>query len=100
MVAFGIGISEKELRIFLERSLKTKEKELFLILDEFQGFTFSAAVRRIVDRGFPESTVKCVLQRLKQFNLIDFGNQNCKGKSLFFTNLGKTFFEILRGELS
>jgi len=57
-------------------------------------------VRRLVDENYPESTTKCIIQRLKQFNLIDFGNQNCKGKSLFFTNLGKTFFEILRGELS
>jgi len=100
VVAFGTGIIEKELKIFLERSLKTKERELFLVLHEFQGFTFSAAVRRIVDKGFPESTVKCILQRLKQFNLIDFGNQNCKGKPLVFTNLGKMFFEILKGELS
>ena len=98
MVAFGVGISEEELRIFLERSLRTKEKELFLSLHELQGFTFSTAVRRIVDRGFPESTVKCILQRLKQFNLIDFGNQNCKGKPLVFTDLGNIFFEILRDD--
>ena len=96
MVAFGI--CERELRIFLERSLKTKEKELFLILYEFQGITFSAVVRRLANENYPESTVKCVLQRFKEFNLIDFGNQNCKGKPLVFTNLGNTFFEILRGE--
>lgn len=97
MVAFGI--CKKELRIFLERSLRTKEKELFLSLYYLQGTTFSSAVRRITDKNYPESTVKCVLNRFKQFNLIDFGNQNCKGKPLVFTDLGNTFFEILRGEL-
>lgn len=97
MVAFGI--CKRDLRIFLERSLRTKEKELFLSLYGLQGFTFSAAVRRIVDKNYPESTAKYVLQRLKQFNLIDFGNHECKGKPLVFTELGKIFVEILRGEL-
>jgi len=97
VVAFGI--CKRELRIFLERSLRKKEKELFLILYEFQGFTFSTVVRKIVDDNYPESTVKCVLQRFKKFNLIDFGNQNCKGKPLIFTNLGNTFFEILNEEM-
>jgi hypothetical protein len=97
VVAFGI--CKRELRIFLERSLRTKEKELFLSLYELQGITFSAAVRKIVEENYPESTVKCVLQRFKQFNLVDFGSQNCKGKPLIFTDLGNTFFEILRGEL-
>jgi hypothetical protein len=92
------GISKRELKIFLERSLRRREKELFLSLYELQGITFSAAVRRIVDKNYPESTVKCVLQRLKEFNLIEFGDQNCKGKPLVFTDLGNTFFEILRGE--
>lgn len=96
MVAFGI--SKRELRIFLERSLRTKEKELFLSLYKLQGFTFSTAVRRLVDENYPESTAKYVLQRLKKSNLIDFGDQNCKGKPLVFTDLGDTFFEILRGE--
>ena len=97
MVAFGI--SKRELRIFLERSLRTKEKELFLNLYELQGITFSAAVRKISDRNYPESTAKYVLKRFKQFNLIDFGSQDCKGKPLVFTDLGNSFFEILRGEL-
>ncbi len=96
MVAFGI--SKTELKIFLERSLRTKEKELFLSLYELQGSTFSAAVKRIVDKNYPESTAKCVLKRFKRFNLIDFGNQNCKGKPLIFTDLGDIFFEILKGE--
>ena len=95
MVAFGI--CKKELRVFLERSLRTKEKELFLSLYDLQGITFSAAVRRIVREDYPESTVKCVLKRFKQFNLIDFGDQSCKGKPLIFTDLGKTFIEIFRG---
>lgn len=95
MIAFGI--SKRELRVFLERSLRNKEKELFLSLSELQGFTFSAAVRRL-DVIYPESTVKYVLQRLKRFNLVDFGDSSCKGKPLVFTDLGKTFFEILRGE--
>jgi len=96
VVAFGI--CKKELRVFLERSLRTKEKELFLVLYDLQGITFSAAVRKITDKDYPESTAKCVLKRFKQFNLIDFGDQNCKGKPLVFTNLGNSFFEILRGE--
>ncbi|MDI6826596.1 MAG: hypothetical protein QMD36_05450 [Candidatus Aenigmarchaeota archaeon] len=97
MIAFGI--SKRELKIFLERSLKTREKELFLNLYELQGFTFSAAVRKIVEENYPESTTKYILQRLKKFNLIEFGDQNCKGKSLVFTDLGKTFFEVLAGDL-
>ena len=96
MVAFGI--CKRELRIFLERSLKKKEKELFLGLYELQGVTFSAAVRKIVEDNYPESTTKYILQRLKKFNLIEFGDQNCKGKPLVFTDLGNMFFEILRGE--
>jgi len=96
VVAFGI--SKRELRIFLERSLRTKEKELFLALYELQGFTFSTAVRRLVDENYPESTAKYVLQRLKKFNLINFGNHECKGKPLTFTDLGNIFFEILRGD--
>jgi protein-disulfide isomerase len=96
VVAFGI--SKRELRIFLERSLRTKEKELFLNLYELQGITFSSAVRKIVEENYPESTVKVILQRLKKFNLIDFGNHDFKGKPLVFTDLGNTFFEILRGE--
>jgi hypothetical protein len=96
VVAFGI--SKRELRIFLERSLRTKEKELLLNLHELQGFTFSAAVRRLINENYPESTTKCILQRLKKFDLIDFGNHDFKGKPLVFTDLGNTFFEILRGE--
>jgi hypothetical protein len=96
VVAFGI--SKKELKIFLERSLRTREKELFLNLYELQGITFSAAVKRIARKDYPESTIKCVLKRFKQFNLIDFGNQNCKGKPLIFTDMGNIFFEILRGD--
>ena len=96
MIAFGI--CKRELKIFLEQSLRTKEKELFLNLYELQGITLSAAVRKITDKDYPESTAKCVLKRFKQFNLIDFGDQNCKGKPLIFTNLGKIFIEIFRGE--
>jgi hypothetical protein len=97
VIAFGI--CKKELRIFLERSLRTKEKELFLSLYELQGVTFSFAVRKLANEKYPESTAKCILNRFKQFNLVDFGNQNSKGKPLVFTDLGNTFFEILRGEL-
>jgi len=67
-------------------------------LYELQGLTFSAAVRKLVDENYPESTAKYVLQRLKKFNLIDFGNHECKGKPLIFTDLGNKFFEILRDE--
>jgi hypothetical protein len=93
------GISKKELKVFLERSLRRREKELLLSLYELEGFTFSAAVRRISEKGYPESTVKYILWRLKSFNLIDFGSHKCKGKPLVFTDLGNTFFEVLRGEL-
>jgi hypothetical protein len=97
VVAFGI--SKEELKVFLERSLRLKEKNLFLNLYDLQGFTFSTAVKRLVNENCPESTAKCVLQRFKKFNLIDFGDQNCKGKPLVFTDLGNVFFEILRGGL-
>jgi len=97
VIAFGI--SKRELRIFLERSLRTKEKELFLSLYKLQGITFSAAVRKIMNENYPESTTKYILQRLKTFNLIEFGDQNSKGKPLVFTDLGKTFIKIFRGEL-
>jgi len=93
VVAFGI--CRRDLRIFLERSLRKKEKELFLNLHDLQGFTFSSAVKRIAEKNYPESTAKYILQRLKKFNLIDFGNHDFKGKPLVFTDLGKTFFEIL-----
>ena len=96
MVAFGI--SKEELKIFLERSLRLKEKNLFLNLYDLQGITFSSATRRLVNENFPESTVKNILRRLRNFNLIDFGDQNNKGKPLVFTDLGKTFIEIFRGE--
>lgn len=96
MVAFGIF--KEELRAFLERSLRTREKELFLNLYQLQGLTFSAAVKRIVEEDHPESTTKYILKRLKKFNLIDFGDMNCRGKPLFFTDLGRTFFEALRSE--
>jgi hypothetical protein len=92
------GISKKELKVFLERSLRKREKELFLSLYELQGLTFSAAVRRLMDRKFPESTAKYVLRRLEKFNLIEFGDRNCKGKPLIFTDLGRIFLEVLRSE--
>ena len=95
MIVFGI--SKKELKVFLERSLRTKEKKIFLILHDLQGFTFSAAVRRIVNEDYPESTAKCILQRLKKFCLIDFGNNENKGKPLNFTSLGETFYKVLIG---
>ena len=91
------GISKKELRIFLEGSLNKKEKELLLETYSLQGLTFSSAVAKL-SKNCPESTAKHILQRLKKFNLIDFGNRDCKGKPLVFTNVGNTFFEILRGE--
>jgi hypothetical protein len=97
VVAFGIF--KEELKTFLERSLRAREKELFLNLYQLQGVTFSAAVRKIVEEDYPESTTKYILKRLKKFNLIDFGDMSCKGKPLVFTDLGNTFFEILRGEL-
>lgn len=96
MIVFGI--SKKELKVFLEQSLRTKEKELFLILYQLQGFTFSAAVKRIVDENYPESTVKYILHRLKKFCLIDFGDNENKGKPLNFTSLGDAFYKILRGD--
>jgi hypothetical protein len=98
VVAFGIV--KEELRTFLERSLRTREKELFLNLYDLQGFTFSTTVKRIVEENYPESTIKYILKRLKKFNLIDFGDMKCKGKPLVFTDLGNIFFEILRGELN
>jgi len=90
------GVSKKELKIFLERSLRKKEKELFLISHELRGFTFSTAVRKIVEKNYPESTVKSVLRRLKHFKLVEFGNFVEKGKPLSFTPLGEAFFDVLK----
>ena len=96
MIAFGI--SRKELKIFLERSLRRRERELFLKLYDLQGLTFSSAVRKLSEYGFPQSTAKYLLKKLKQLNLVDFGNKDLKGKSLFLNDLGKTFLEILRSD--
>jgi len=35
---------------------------------------------------------------LKEFNLIDFGDRNHKGKPLLFTDLGRIFLEVLGSE--
>ncbi len=94
MIVFGL--SRRELKVFLERSLNKREKELLLDCCKFRGCTFSKVVSKI--DGYPESTVKLVLKRLKQFSLIDFGDLKTKGKPLNFTRLGETFTEILRGD--
>ena len=93
MVAFGIN--RRELKVFLERSLREKEKNLLLDCYTLKGNTFSSIVAKLSGK-YAESTIKLVLRRLKKFNLIDFGNHECKGKPLNFTNLGRTFLEILR----
>ncbi len=90
------GIPRRELKIYLERSLNKKERELLLNCYRYQGYTFSQVVSKL--NGYPQSTVKLVLRRLKDFNLIDFGDTRSKGKPLNFTKLGENFFEILRGE--
>lgn len=97
MIAFGISI--RELRIFLERSLSEREKKLLLECYRLQGYTFSSLVRKLTnDSKYPESTVKLVLKRLKNFNLVDFGDVKNKGKPLIFTELGEIFTKVLRGE--
>lgn len=90
------GIPRRELKIYLERSLNKREIELLLNCHRYQGYTFSQVVNKL--NGYPQSTVKLVLRRLKSFNLIDFGDTRNKGKPLNFTKLGERFFEILRGE--
>jgi hypothetical protein len=89
------GIPKREFKIFLEQSLRIKEKELFLSLHELQGVTFSTAVSRLSSENYPESTTKIILKRLKKFNVIDFGDMNNRGKPLKFTKLGEAFFNIL-----
>jgi len=91
----SFGISKRELKAFLEQSLRIKEKELFLSLHELQGVTFSAAVSRLSNENYPESTTKIILKRLKKFNVIDFGDMNNRGKPLKFTELGNVFFKVL-----
>jgi len=93
---FGIG--KRELRIFLERSLSKRERQLLLDAHILQGLTFSAAVAKLSEK-YPESTAKLVLKRLKYFNLVEFGNVKEKGKPLSFTSLGEIICEILRGDL-
>ncbi len=93
MIVFGIP--RKELKIFLERSLNRREKELFLILENYQGITFSAVVKKLANR-YPESTIKLVLRRLRDFNLVEFGSVKNKGRPLAFTSLGEIFSEILK----
>lgn len=95
MIVFGI--SRRELKIFLERSLSEKEKKLLLECFRLQGYTFSSIVRKL-NGVYPESTVKLILRRLKNFSLIDFGSLKDKGKPLTFTPLGEVFSEILRGD--
>jgi len=90
------GIPRRELKIFLERSLNKRERELLLNCYRYQGYTFSQVVNKL--NGYPQSTVKLVLRRLKGFNLIDFGDNKEKGKPLNFTKLGEKLSEILRGE--
>lgn len=94
MIVFGIPA--KELKIFLERTLNERERQLLLNCDKYQGYTFSQVVSKL--SGYPQSTVKLVLRRLKDFSLIDFGDNKSKGKPLSFTKLGEMFSEILRGE--
>ncbi len=90
------GIPRRELKTFLERSLNKRERDLLLNCYRYQGCTFSQAVSKL--NGYPQSTVKLVLRRLKNFELIDFGDTETKGKPLNFTKLGERVFEVLRGE--
>jgi hypothetical protein len=91
------GISRKELKIFLERSLKNKHTQLLLNVYKLQGNTFSYVVR-ILSRENPESTIKYVLKKFKQLSLLDFGDFYSRGKPLRFTCLGEVFVEILGGD--
>ena len=96
MIAFGI--SKRELKIFLERSLSEKQRRLLLDCYKLQGYTFSALVKKLTGDGYPESTVKFLLRRLKYLNLIDIGDIKSKGKPLTLTDLGEKFYEILNGD--
>lgn len=64
---------------------------------ELQGYTFSQIVR-MLNGKYPESTIKVVLKRLKNFGLMEFGDNKNKGKPLNLTRLGEKFCEILGGE--
>ena len=90
------GIQRRELKIFLERSLNKRERELLLNCYRYQGHTFSQVVGKL--NTYSQSTIKLVLRRLKDFNLIDFGDNKTKGKHLIFRDLGERFFEVLIGE--
>ena len=91
------GIPRRELKVFLERSLNKREKELLLNCYRYQGYTFSQVVSKL-NGEYPESTVKLVLRRLKDFVLLDFGDSETKGKTLKFTRLGERVLEVLRSE--
>ena len=88
------GLDEKELKIFLERSLNEKEKKVLLNSFSLQGESFSSIVRKL---NLPESTAKYNLKKLKQKNLLDFGDSAYPGKPLTFTPLGYAFVQVLRG---
>ena len=95
MVLFGIP--RMELKTFLERSLNKRERELFLNCYKYQGYTFSRIANKLNE--YPQSTIKLILRRLKEFNLINCGDNRTKGRPLSFTKLGEKFFKILGGEL-
>ncbi len=91
------GIPRRELKIFLERSLDEKCRNLLKETYPLQGRTFSSAVK-LISQKYPESTLKFRLKNMKSLGLIDFGNSKSVGKPLVFTELGKLFFKLLEGE--
>ncbi len=93
MVEFGL--SKPELKSFLENSLSSREIAILASCREYEGCTFSQTVKSV--RRCAPSTTKLVMKRLKRFGLVDFGNNQCKGRPVTFTQLGRMFLEILGG---
>ena len=78
----------------LESSLSKNLISVFLRVEDFEGKTFSYTVRRL-SGDYSESSVKYILRRLREMELIDCGNSEERGKPLRFTDFGRKIKEVL-----
>ncbi|MFH0830055.1 MAG: hypothetical protein V1887_02760 [Candidatus Aenigmatarchaeota archaeon] len=78
-----------ELRTFLERSLSEREKDIFLRTAALQGNSVTSVSRLL--SGYPQSTAKLILRRLRGKGLIIYA----EGLPLRCTPLGRKVAGIL-----
>lgn len=83
---------KRELKILLETSLSSLEREIFLNLAALEGMTFSCAVKQL---SYSESSAKAVIRKLKAKQLIECGDKNNTGVPLFLTDFGRKIFAVL-----